>query len=240
MKEVKLFCIPYSGGSASAYLIWRKEMPDFIKICPVELMGHGSRINEALYQSVDEAVEDVANTIRSQLKPGDWYAILGHSMGAVLAFEAYYRLEEMGIWEPCHMFFSGRKSPLNSKVTTDFYKKSNEEFLDVVYKYGGTTKEIMANKELRDLFLPILRTDFMIAETYTCLHKREKIHCNITVTNGREDRSIAAVDMNEWKDVTDKDCTISLLPGDHFFLLQNGKMMIDLISRVFIQDSNFS
>lgn len=234
MKKIKLFCIPYSGGSASVYYAWKKFVPEFIELLPVELKGHGTRIREPLAKSVGEAVEDIANIIASKLEKDDPYAILGHSMGSALAYEVYYKLKEMGYSEPVHMFFSGRKSPINSNNVTEFYKKSDEDFLNIVYKYGGTTREIMANKELRDLFLPILRSDFMIAETYYSTGKPEKMHCAITVTNGNEDLSIATVNMDEWREITDQECSIQFLPGDHFFLIQNPQKMIEVIKNKLI------
>ena len=209
-------------------------MPEFIELLPVELKGHGTRMREPLAKSVDDAVEDIANIITSALEKDDSYAILGHSMGSALAYETYYKLKEMGYPEPVHMFFSGRKSPINDRNVTEFYKKSDEEFLDIVYKYGGTTREIMANKELRELFLPILRSDFMIAETYYSGDKPEKIHCAITVTNGKEDLSIASVNMDEWREITDRECDIKFLPGDHFFLIHNPQKMIEVIKNKLI------
>lgn len=235
MKKIKLFCIPYSGSAASVYLAWKKELPEYIELIPIELLGHGARLKEKLFQNVEEAVEDVAKSISSQLNKDELYAILGHSMGSALAYEAYYKLKELGYHEPVHMFFSGRKAPADHAVTTEFYKKSEEEFLKVVFMYGGTTRAIMENAELKKIFLPILRADFMIAETYYCHGKSEKMQCDITVTNGREDRSIAAVDMTKWGEITDKNCNYKLLQGDHFFLIQNAKAMISVIDKALSQ-----
>ena len=223
MKKIKLFCIPYSGSSASVYLAWKKDLPEYIELVPIELLGHGARIKEQLYKNVEEAVEDVTKSIASHLSKDEPYAILGHSMGSALAYEAYYKLKELGYQEP---------------GTTEFYKKSEEEFLKVVYMYGGTTKAIMDNPELKKLFLPILRADFMIAETYYSHGKSKKLQCDITVTNGREDRSIAAADMTKWDEITDKKCNHKLLPGDHFFLIQNMKMMINVVDEALSQSTN--
>lgn len=238
MKKIKLFCIPYSGSSASVYLAWKKDLPEYIELVPIELLGHGARIKEQLYKNVEEAVEDVTKSIASHLSKDEPYAILGHSMGSALAYEAYYKLKELGYQEPVHMFFSGRKAPIDCSGTTEFYKKSEEEFLKVVYMYGGTTKAIMDNPELKKLFLPILRADFMIAETYYSHGKSKKLQCDITVTNGREDRSIAAADMTKWDEITDKKCNHKLLPGDHFFLIQNMKMMINVVDETLSQSTN--
>lgn len=43
MKKVKLFCIPYAGGSASIYLRWKKYFKEQVEIYPIELAGRGKR-----------------------------------------------------------------------------------------------------------------------------------------------------------------------------------------------------
>lgn len=230
MSEVKLFCIPYSGGSAALYLTWKKSLPSNIHLFPVELAGHGGRINEPLYRDVDDAVNDIASYIVSNIQKDEIYAIAGHSMGSLLAYEVYYKLKEMGIHSPCHMFFSGRKAPQNIGHETEYYKKPDAEFLEIVYHYGGTTREVMENEELRKLFLPILRADFMIAEVYEWHEKVTKIDCNITVVNGNRDLSVLDSNMDEWALCTDKKCNIYTVAGAHFFILDNYIYMTNIIT----------
>jgi len=65
-------------------------------------------------------------------------------------------------------------------------KRTMEEHPAVI-SYGGNTHEIIENQELLDLFLPILRADFKISETYCHQENKDKIACDITVINGRND-----------------------------------------------------
>lgn len=234
MSAIKLFCIPYSGGSATAYIKWKTFLSDDIVIYPVEIAGHGKRMKEPLYNEFDEAIEDIAYIIAKNLEPDDKYAILGHSMGSLLAFETYYKLVEMGIQTPCHMFFTGRKAPQNQSSKTEYYLLPDNEFLNIVYYYGGTTKEVMRNKELAEVFLPILRADFKLAETYIHEDKLEKIKCDITVVNGNSDRSVCEMDMNEWRYYAGSVCDVIAVPGDHFFLMNNCTYMTNIINKALI------
>lgn len=231
MDKIKLFCIPYSGASATVYNIWKKYLSDNIELYPIELSAHGKRINEPLYENILQAIKDVVIRILKQLKKGEPYAILGHSMGALLAYEVYYKMTELGVHQPCHMFFSGRKAPQDQKEQTAFYKAPDDEFLKMVYIYGGTTPTIMQNDELRNLFLPILRSDFKITESYVWKERKAKIQCPITVTNGKSDTSVAHADMNHWKECTENVCSIYECYGDHFFLIQNPEKMTSIINK---------
>ena len=121
MKSIKLFCIPYSGGSADIYYKWKKELDSSIELCPIEIAGRGRRMNEPFYETVAEAAEDISSRILTQIDDDTQYAIFGHSMGALLAYETYFSLMEKCSKEPEHIFFSGRKAPQDENEKTEYY-----------------------------------------------------------------------------------------------------------------------
>jgi len=232
MDKIKLFCIPYSGGSSSVYYKWKRLLNDYITLIPLELAGRGRRMREPFYESVSQACEDISNMILAQLQPNEPYAIFGHSMGALLAYETYYCLKAKGVHEPEHILFSGRKAPHDEAEKSEYYKLPEDEFLDVVFNYGGNTREILQNRELLDLFVPILRADFKIAEIYEYAAHEEKIQCNMTVVNGTSDLSISRSDINMWSELAGKDCDYRWLGGGHFFITDNCARTVDLINEV--------
>lgn len=63
LMRIKLFCLPYGGGSAYSYLKWKSNLADLIELCPVELAGRGKRFHEPYYSNIDEAVDDVYKQI---------------------------------------------------------------------------------------------------------------------------------------------------------------------------------
>lgn len=236
MEKLKLYCIPYSGGSADLYLKWKKEMDNNIQLVPVELAGRGKRMKQPFYVSWQEAVTDIVNQILEDLKDGERYAIYGHSMGALLAFETYYELLKRKSQMPIHMFFSGRKAPQNIQGKTAFYALPEEEFLKVVYVYGGSTPEAMANPVLRNLFLPILRADFRISETYEYELREEKIACPITLLNGKNDESVLEFDMNEWREFAGSSFCERKLEGSHFFIMEHIKEVTEILLEELLKD----
>lgn len=222
---MKLFCIPYSGGSADGYYQWKKKIDPSIEICPVELAGHGRRIREPFFETVAHAASDLAGQIMRKVQHGERYALLGHSMGALLAFETYFCLEPS--CRPAHIFFCGRKAPQDMDEPTEYYKLPEEEFLEIVYRYGGTTKEVLKNDALRSIFLPILRADFKLSELYTWSSKEEKISCPFTVVNGRQDYSAMTSDMRLW--LEHGQGRIVNVEGGHFFLFEQPEALLHII-----------
>ncbi|MWV42006.1 thioesterase [Paenibacillus sp. HJL G12] len=84
--SVNLFCIPYAGGLSSAYRSWQECLDPAIKLIPLELAGRRGRFREPLHSDLREAVLDLFEKIRPQLNESP-FAIFGHSLGAVLAYE---------------------------------------------------------------------------------------------------------------------------------------------------------
>lgn len=232
MTSIKLFCIPYSGGSSSVYYKWKRQLHPSIILCPLELAGRGRRMREAFYETVSQAADDISDMIISQLAPGEEYAIYGHSMGSLLAYETYYALKAKGIHDPNHIFFSGRKAPHDELEKSEYYKLPEKEFLNVVFHYGGNTRELLQSRELLDLFVPILRADFKIAEIYEYAAHEEKISCDVTVVNGRNDPSISRTDILMWSQLVDGYCQYRWINGEHFFISENVDATVHLINEV--------
>ena len=85
--EVRLFCLPPAGGGASGYRLWIARLAPRIGVLPVQLAGRESRFVEAPITSAGEAVERLAEVIDDETANGTPFALFGHSMGALLAFD---------------------------------------------------------------------------------------------------------------------------------------------------------
>jgi medium-chain acyl-[acyl-carrier-protein] hydrolase len=87
MLFMNLFCIPYAGGSANLiFKSWQAELPATIRVIPMELPGHGSRMKEPRLGCVSDVVADLLPQIRAAAADSP-YAIYGHSMGTLIAYE---------------------------------------------------------------------------------------------------------------------------------------------------------
>ncbi len=92
------------------------------------------------------------------------YALWGHSMGGKIAYELEKRLEAAGYTAKC-LFISGSRVP-SIPEPNPIYHLPDEEFKRELGRFEGTPKEILENQELLDFFLPMLRADFTMDETY--------------------------------------------------------------------------
>ncbi|MDP4176974.1 MAG: thioesterase domain-containing protein [Bacillota bacterium] len=230
MEKIKVYFFPYAGGSASAYLSWKKYIDNIIEMKPIELAGHGKRISEPLYKSIDEAVIDIYSRISHELDEGP-YAFYGHSMGTILAYELIRKIRLNNKKEPIHVFFSGRFPP----YVEDAYKMGNdysdeqifERLIDVV----GTKIQINNNKEIRDFLFPILLSDYNIVQKYDYNQEIVNLNCGISILNGNQDSYFPHEYLQLWRKCTSRECSFYEFEGDHFFINQHKKEVSDIINK---------
>ena len=104
--RVRLLCLPYAGGGASAFRHWPDALTSSIEVCPVQLPGRENRFVEAPFTRAEAVVEAMAPALRPVLdRP---YALFGHSMGAMLGFELIRHLRRRG--DPVQFFVSAARA----------------------------------------------------------------------------------------------------------------------------------
>ncbi|WP_103070891.1 thioesterase II family protein [Aquimarina sediminis] len=227
-KKIKLFCLPYAGGSASIYTKWKPRLAKNIELCPVELAGRGRRISDSFYTNLNEAVENIYDLIKDDILEYD-YAFYGHSMGALLTYEFLQKVALLGLKPPIHAFFSGRNAPHTARTRRKYSSMSPSEFEEEILALGGTPPEFFAYPELRELFIPLLRSDFSIAETIVDRPNITPLKSNISVLIGKNE-DISPDQVNGWKLHTDKKCSIYYIKGGHFFLQDQKDTIVDIIN----------
>lgn len=229
MERIKLFCLPYAGGSALVYSSWKNLLNNRIELHPIELAGRGRRSKESFYESMEEAIDDLYSGIEKELDGTD-FAFFGHSMGSVLVYELIYKIKQLKKQTPVHAFFSGRYPPHVKKKKEFFHKRTDAEFLKEIRRVGGTPDEFFENSKLLELFLPILKADYKIIENYNYSTKSEKFAFDITVFNGCKDDMVKLEDLEEWQEVTKMNCNVIEFDGGHFFIFEKKKNIVSIIN----------
>lgn len=228
MSTIKLFCFPYAGGSATVFNKWRTYLNPDIQLVPLELAGRGARFKESFYQSITEAVNDLYD--RMDFKTNLPYAVFGHSMGSILAYELCRKIAADNQKGPAHIFVSGMYPPHIKKERKILHKLPLAEFKEEIIKIGGTPQEIFENQELMDFFVPILKADYKIYETYEFLPDDTKFDCGITAFNGLSDKPTFA-EMLEWGKHTSDSSKLYQYEGGHFFIHNHTAAIVDVINK---------
>ena len=226
--ELRMFCFPYAGGSALLFNKWEMSLPPAVQVIPVELPGRGARLQQSPYVSLPSLLDDLEPAILPMLdKP---FVFFGHSMGAIIAFELARSLRKKYGHQALSVIASGRRAPQVPKSEPDTYHLPHEEFIAELTKLEGTPKEVIANAELMEFMIPLLRADFQLVQTYE-YSPAAPLECPITVFGGLQDRYVTLDKLSPWKDQTTSKYSLHMLPGDHFFLRSSQTQLLRLLTR---------
>lgn len=224
---MRLFCLPYAGGSSREFRGWTKALPGFVEVCPVELPGRGRRMGEPCYTRLLELVGAISKGLAPYLDVP--FAFFGHSMGAILAFELARTLRrEHGCLPRC-LFVSGRRAPQLPDSRPSPYALLEHEFIDEVRKLNGTPREVLEHRELMEVMLPILRADFELVRSYEYSYEFP-LECRIIAFGGKEDDEETREKIEPWRQQTTGGFSLRMLPGDHFFVESSQSLLLHLVA----------
>ena len=220
--RLRLFCLPYAGGSASVFRSWSDRLPSDVELCPVQLPGRESRLSEPRYERIAPLTLTLARALADELdRP---VALFGHSLGALLAYELARRLQSSGA-SPALLCVSGHRAPNLPNCHPIVHDLPDAEFENELRRLNGTPEPVLADPELRELMLPLLRSDFALAETYE--HEPgEILSCPIVAFGGEADPMVDEGEVVAWGACTRGRFRHRMLPGRHFFVNSASDLLV--------------
>ena len=214
--RMRLFCFPHAGGGASLFRLWNEGLPETVEVCGAQLPGRESRWKEPLMARLDALVDAFVTAVEPRLDVP--FALYGHSMGALLAFEIARELRRRKLPDPRILLVSGRRAPDLPAGAPPIRELSDDAFVEaMVRQYDGIPEAIRRDREMLQIFLPMLRADIGVIETYRW-REEMPLQCPITVFAGLEDRSVDFQQLVAWRKFTMGAFRIEFFPGGHFFL----------------------
>lgn len=221
--QLRLFCLPYAGGGASIYRRWSSELPTSVEVCAIQLPGREARMNERPFTRIPALVQVLAEVLAPALdRP---FAIFGHSMGALIAFEFARHLRSSYGQTPDLLMVSAQRAPHLPDTTSPEYLLPQAEFVDKLQSFNGTPKEVFASPELMELVIPLLRADFTMCGTY--LYSSEvAFSCPIRAFGGSDDPEVSEMALRAWAEHTSADFDLTMIPGGHFFVQSHRDLLL--------------
>lgn len=219
----RLFCFAHAGGGSGFFRPWREALLPEVELCPVVLPGRETRIREQPMTRVASVVAALCEALPPYLdRP---FALFGHSLGSVLAYETARALEAAGLGTPRCLFVSGRRAPHLPARHRPLHPLPEGDFLREVVRLNGTPADILREPGLLRLFLPVLRADFTLNETYAPL-PGAPLSCPVSAFVGESDPEAAADEMAGWRETTAHGFSLRIFRGDHFYLKENAAELL--------------
>ncbi|WBB80650.1 beta-ketoacyl synthase N-terminal-like domain-containing protein [Micromonospora sp. WMMD882] len=213
--RLRLFCLPYAGGNAALYRAWDDALPAGVQVCPIQLPGRDQRHREPAFTRMSELTRTLTDVLRPYLDQP--YALFGHSMGALVAYETTRWLRRRGLPAPAHLYVSAARAPHLPDPEPPMHRLPEAKLVDRLRAMGGTPEEMLADPETLAVYLPLLRADFAMVETR--IHQTEPpLDVPLTVFGGDRDDKITTDQLAAWREQTVAAFDLTVLPGDHFFV----------------------
>lgn len=224
--KLRIFCFPYAGGNANIFSSWAKYLPDNIELIAIQSPGRGGRFKEEPIGCLDSKVRELHQEIRSYVELP--YIFVGHSNGALLAFELARELQKSGNCNMQHIVISAKRAPHLPKIKEPIYNLPDDEFVNRLQQYEFTPKEVLANQELMEILLPMLRADFSLSDTHN-FDASYKLKSDFSLFYGIQDKDVPVEDVFAWQSLIEGKQEQYSFDDGHFFITSQQKLFVNRV-----------
>jgi medium-chain acyl-[acyl-carrier-protein] hydrolase len=226
--RLRLFFFPYAGAGSTSYFAWSRLFPAEVESYLVHLPGRDKRMDESPLTDLRSLIDSLTQSLYGLLdKP---FSFFGHSMGALVSFEAARQLRKRYSRLPVHLFVSARLPPQCPALRPLLHVLPEKEFLVAAQeRYGSLPSVVLADPELLTHFLSLLRADLTLMENYRYVEEAP-LECPITVLGGLQDDTVSQAELSGWRRQTQAQFQLKMLPGDHFFIQGIKQTIAQIIS----------
>lgn len=213
--ELRLFCLPYAGGTAGAFDGWVAELPRSVEVNAVQYPHRRERADEPAVRRMTPLVQSLEAALTSRLdRP---YAVYGDCLGAYVAFELVRRLARRGHRPTDLLLVSSAVPPHRAAVEPDYTAMDDATFLAELVELGTIPAEIANHPDMAEAVLPAIRADFELGRSYR-LRDAESVDMPVTAIVGDADPHVSPTMAAAWAELTDAGCTTLTIPGGHDLL----------------------
>ncbi len=216
LAPLRLWCFPFAGGGAAAWHPWSTKLAGTAEVVAFRLPGRESRLGEPPLRECTQLIAALADHIAPHTN--EPYAFCGHSLGALLAFEVARVRRERNLPGPAGLIASGARAPDTPRREPNLHALPDDEFVTQVdRRYGGIPPALLAQREFLELFLPALRADLTVFETYS--HAvAAPLALPLLALGGESDPRVSRGDLLAWETHVTGPFSAEFFPGGHFFL----------------------
>lgn len=225
--HLRLFVFPPAGASASIFEGWQECFSKNIEIISLQYPGRQERLQELPITNIKELVRGVVEAITPLIdRP---FAMLGSSLGALVAFETARLLRAVNGVEPSCLFMVCARSPQSQEPYPRFHAMTDVELIETLHSFGGIPLQVLDNAELLNLILPTIRSDSLISSNYS-YDEDKPFTCPIVTVAGRHDHSVSLEQSASWRDQTTGQFGLEVIEGAHSLVNSNRQDLIKIIS----------
>lgn len=222
--DVRLVCFPHAGGAVTFFSGLARALAPDVEVLAVQYPGRQDRHREQPVEEIPRMAEAVNEELDAILPDGRPCAFFGHSMGALVAFEAAVSLRGgRASKDLTRLFASGRAAPPAGPRPGDRLS-GDEELLAELHRLGGVGKEVLGDPEMVAMIMPAVRADYRALASYGMV-PGTSLDCPVTVLTGQSDPIVSPEEAAQWQDLTSAPTEVLVFPGGHFYLQDQARQV---------------
>ncbi len=220
----RLLTFPFVGSGARFYHPWRRQLAGVCDVLAAQLPGRERRIRESPQAQIEPLVRDLADALPALDRP---YALFGHSLGGTLAFAFALELRRRRLPAPERVIISATPAP-HLRDATQAHRLDDAGLLARLRTYDGTPEELFETPQLVELFLPVIRADFALFETWQPADE-PPLEVPLTIIAGTADRTVTTAQLEGWRSWTAASLEMRRVAGDHFFVKSAERTVLEIV-----------
>lgn len=220
----RLFLFPYAGAGVSSFYQWASPLAQELELVVVHLPGREARIDTPLLTDCHAVCSEIAQQMPSDLP----FALFGHSLGALLAYEVCRQLRALDRLLPQVLLLSGRSAAHLPMRTAPYHDLPGDAFFARLGELGGLPEGLLEFPDLVRYVEPIIRADLQINDTYTH-HQQAPLDLPIVAFGGENDHSFPLQDVERWQELSARKGALHSFTGGHFFIHEHRQQILDLL-----------
>ncbi|QUR67498.1 thioesterase II family protein [Mycobacterium spongiae] len=232
MKPVELVCLHHAGGSAASFHPLRRglqAMGSEVAFTAVNLPGRETRRDEPRHVDAWTCVRALADELDDLLaRP---HVLLGHSMGAMLAYLLTQLRISRGMRAPEAVIVAACRAPSMPTPLHDLPLADDHALAVELVNYGGLPAEILDRPDWLALLLPTVRDDLRIVRSYRHTGG-QPLPCPLHIFGGLTDPLVPPPTLARWAAHSLQPQPVRLYYGGHFLFRSPEPELVAAVAHV--------
>lgn len=229
----RLACFPHAGGTADAFAALAGALPDDVEALTFQYPGRHERRSEPCATDISALAQEAARLLAPYTdRP---LSLLGHSMGALVAFETTRLLEQRGA--VTRLFVSAARPPSEDWEERDLDALDDAQIVAELRRLGGVPEALLREQDVVSEILRLLRADHRALRRYLegSRPPGTLVNAPITVLLADADPKNTLAQIRGWARHTAHHDT-AVFPGGHFALTSREPRVAQLLTRLLRAD----
>ncbi|WP_425261975.1 thioesterase II family protein [Rubrivivax sp. RP6-9] len=196
-------------------------MPSGLGLWALQYPGREERLGESPCTAMEPLLQDLIQGIGAL--PSVPFVLLGHSMGAAVAFELCLHLQRHDR-APVALLLSSHPPPDEVQQSRIHQSDDRQLWLEMV-RVGGTPAAVLELPDLLRVLTPALRADYQAIESHA-FTTGDRIRSEVVVCVGDSDPDVPADRAGGWQRYCEREVQLRVFEGGHFYLSAHRRRLI--------------